>query len=37
MLTINKEHYSTDDKKIAFVMLFMNDGGASIWKQEFIS
>ena len=36
-LTINKEHYNTNDKKIAFVMSFMNDGDASIWKQEFIS
>ena len=36
-LTINKEHYNTDDKKITFVMLFMDDGDASIWKQEFIS
>ena len=36
-LTINKEHYNTDDKKIAFVILFMNDGDVSIWKQEFIS
>ena len=36
-LTINKEHYNTNDKKIVFVMLFMNDGDASIWKQEFIS
>ena len=36
-LTINKEHYNTDDKKIAFVMLFMNDGDASIWEQEYIS
>ena len=36
-LTINKDHYNTDDKKIAFVMSFMNDGDVSIWKQEFIS
>ena len=36
-LTINKEHYNTDDKKIAFVMSFMNNGDVSIWKQEFIS
>ena len=36
-LTINKDHYDTDDKKIAFVMSFMNDRDASIWKQEFIS
>ena len=36
-LTINKEHYNTDDKKIAFVMSFMMDGDAALWKQEFIS
>ena len=36
-LTINKEHYDTDDKKIAFVMSFMTEGDAALWKQEFIS
>ena len=36
-LTINKEHYNTDDKKIAFVMSFMTNGDAALWKQEFIS
>ena len=36
-LTINKEHYNTDDKKIAFVMSFMTEGDAALWKQEFIS
>ena len=36
-LTINKEHYNTNDKKIAFVVLFMNNEDTSIWKQEFIS
>ena len=36
-LTINKEHYNTDDKKIAFIMSFMTDGDAALWKQEFIS
>ena len=36
-LTINKEHYNTDDKKIAFVMSFMTEGDAVLWKQEFIS
>ena len=36
-LTINKEHYNTNDKKIAFVMSFMTDGDAALWKQEFIS
>ena len=36
-LTINKDHYNNDDEKIAFVMLFMNDRDAALWKQEFIS
>ena len=36
-LTINKDHYNTDDKKIAFIMSFMTDGDAALWKQEFIS
>ena len=35
-LTINKEHYNTDNKKITFVMSFMTDGDAALWKQEFI-
>ena len=36
-LTINKEIYDNDDKKIAFVLSFMNEGDASAWKEEFIS
>ena len=36
-LTINKEHYNTNYKKIAFVMVFINNEDASIWKQGFIS
>ena len=35
-LTINKEHYNNDDKKIAFVMSFMTDRDAALWKEEFI-
>ena len=35
-LMINKEHYNNDDKKITFVMSFMTDGDAALWKQEFI-
>ena len=35
-LMINKEHYNNDDKKIAFVMSFMTDGDATLWKEEFI-
>ena len=34
-LTI-KDHYNNDDKKIAFIMLSMNNGDATLWKQEFI-
>jgi len=36
-LTINKEIYNDDDKKIAFTMSFMNDGDAGAWKEEFLS
>ena len=36
-LMINKEHYNTNDKKITFIMSFMTDGDAALWKQEFIS
>ena len=35
-LMINKEHYNNNDKKIAFIMSFMTDGDAALWKQEFI-
>ena len=35
-LTINKDNYNNDDKKIAFVMSLINDGDAACWKQEFI-
>ena len=35
-LMINKEHYNNNDKKIAFVMSFMTDRDATLWKQEFI-
>ena len=35
-LTFNKQHYDNDDKKIAFVMSFMTDRDAALWKEEFI-
>ena len=35
-LTINNEHYNNDNKKIAFVMSFMTDRDAALWKEEFI-
>ena len=35
-LMINKEHYNNNDQKIVFVMSFMTNGDAALWKQEFI-
>ena len=34
---INRSTYDHDDKKIAFVLSFMNDGDAAAWKEECIS
>ena len=34
---INRSIYDHDDKKIAFVLSFMNDGDAATWKEECIS
>ena len=34
---INKDVYDDDDKKIAFVLSFMNEGDAGAWKEELIS
>ena len=34
---INQSTYDHDDKKIAFVLSFMNDGDATAWKEECIS
>ena len=35
-LTIHKDHYNNNDEKIAFIMSFMNNRDATLWKQEFI-
>ena len=35
-LFINKELYDNDDKKVAFVLLFMNGGDAEAWKEELV-
>ena len=35
-LTINKEIYQTDEKKIGFMLLLLNDGEAGAWKDQFI-
>ena len=35
-LTINKEIYQTDEKKISFMLSLLNDGEAGAWKEQFI-
>ena len=35
-LFINKEYYDTDKKKIGFVLSFLTEGDAAIWKEQFI-
>ena len=35
-LTINKEIYQTDEKKIGFMLSLLNEGEAGAWKEQFI-
>ena len=35
-LTINKELYQTDEKKIGFMLSLLNEGEAGAWKEQFI-
>ena len=35
-LTINKEMYQTDEKKIGFMLSLLNEGEAGAWKEQFI-
>ena len=35
-LTINKEIYLTDEKKIGFMLSLLNEGEAGAWKEQFI-
>ena len=35
-LTINKESYQTDEKKIGFILSLLNEGEAGAWKEQFI-
>ena len=35
-LTINKEIYQTDEKKIGFILSLLNEGEAGAWKEQFI-
>jgi hypothetical protein len=36
-LTMNKEMYNDDEKKIGFILSFMDEGDAGAWKEKFIS
>ena len=35
-LFINREHYNNEEKKIGFVLSFLTEGDAAIWKEQFI-
>ena len=35
-LVVNKDTYQTDEKKIGFILLLLNEGEASAWKEQFI-
>ena len=36
-LTVNKEVYNNDEKKIAYLLSFMTEGDAALWKEEFLA
>ena len=36
-LTVNKEVYNNDEKKIAYLLSFMMEGDAASWKEEFLA
>ena len=36
-LTVNKEVYNNDKKKIAYLLSFMTEGDAASWKEEFLA
>ena len=35
-LTVNKDIYQTDEKKIGFILSLLNEGEAGAWKEQFI-
>ena len=35
-LTVNREVYNNDEKKITFLLLYMTEGDAMSWKEEFL-
>ena len=36
-LTVNKEVYNSDKKKIAYLLSFMTEGDAASWKEKFLA
>ena len=36
-LTVNKEVYNNNEKKIAYLLSFMTEGDAASWKEEFLA
>ena len=36
-LTVNKEVYNNDEKKIVYLLSFMMEGDAASWKEEFLA
>ena len=36
-LTVNKEVYNNDEKKIMYLLSFMTEGDAALWKEEFLA
>jgi hypothetical protein len=35
-LKVNKSIYDDDEKKISFILSYLADGDAAVWKQQFI-
>jgi hypothetical protein len=35
-LKVNKAIYNNDEKKISFILSYLADGDAAVWKQQFI-
>ena len=36
-LTVNKEVYNNNEKKITYLLSFMTEGDAALWKEEFLA
>ena len=36
-LTVNKEVYNNNEKKIVYLLSFMTEGDTASWKEEFLA